>query len=318
MKGNERVQKAKMVLLTQCRHPWEHGTAANAFIESGDDHIAVLMAHEAVWRQDTKGRLASLERTNNITDPCACGESVMFAYEKTGDVKYKEAAEKMLAFIENAPANKDGVQYHNFDTPMIAADCMYMVPPFYAVMEKFKQAVRHTDLRFGLLWDPEIQLIRHQWNDAENKWHRDKCWASATSWNIVAIVKILHLLPENMTEERTRLTSYVTQMLDGILKFQLPNGLFHDILDDETSFVETNAAQMVAFAIYRGVQWGLLDDKYIPYANKMREAANKLVDENGFVWGAADAPTFTKSGISPEAQAFYIMMEAAFDDFSSL
>ena len=97
----------------------------------------------------------------------------------------------------------------------------------------------------------------------------------------------------------------------GGLKYQLENGLFHDILDDNTSFVETNAAQMMAYSIYSGVTGGGLDKKYILAADKMREAANSRVDDMGFVQGVAGAPTFDYSGISSEGQSFYILMETA-------
>ena len=79
-----------------------------------------------------------------------------------------------------------------------------------------------------------------------------------------------------------------------------------------------NAAQMIAYSIYRGVTWGFLDKKYIPDADRMREAANDKVDDMGFVQGVAAVPYFDLYGISPEGQAFYIMMEAAAQDYEKL
>lgn len=315
MTGSEKVQKAKLMLLTMIRHPWEQGTAANAFIESGDDHIAVSMASEAVSRQSKDGRLAYIPGSSNITDPCVCGESVMFAYEKTGDARYRTAAEKMLAFIDSAPGNADGVQFHNFSQPMIAADCMYMVPTFYAVMGRFDEAVRQVDLRFNLLWNEEKGAMNHQWDAEKNKLWRDKRWGAASGWNAAAIVKVLHLLPEKMKEDRERLTGYLNMLVEGVLKYQLDNGLFHDVLDEPDTFVEVNAAQMMAYSIYRGVTWGFLDKRYIPAADRMRTAANDKVDSDGFVRDVAGAPHFTKSGVSPEGQAFYILMETAAEQY---
>ena len=313
--GNEKMKNVKLVLLTMVRHPWEQGTAANAFIESGDDHIAVLLADETVSRQSRDGRLAYIPGLRNITDPCVCGESVMFAYQKTKDEKYKLAAEKMLAYIDKAPGNSDRIQYHNMDQPMIAADCMYMVPTFYSVMGRFDEAVRQVDARFTLLWNEEKGAMNHMWDGEKNKLWRDKRWASASGWNIAAIVKVLHSLPEGMKEERTRLNGYLNKLVSGVLKYQRSDGLFHDFLDENNSFVETNAAQMIAYGIYRGVQWGYLDKSYIPAADRMRVAANAKVDKDGFVRDVAGAPAFSSSGVSPEGQAFYILMEAAAEDY---
>ncbi len=164
------MKKVKWALLTMVRHPWEHGTAAQAFMNAGDEDIAILMAHEAVYRQSKDGRLAVTYHCNNITDPCVCGESVMFAYKKTGEEKYKIAAEKMLEYIEQAPATADGIQFHNTSSSMIAADCLYMVAPFYAVMGKFWESVRQVDLRFNFLWDEEKQSLNHQYDAANQRW----------------------------------------------------------------------------------------------------------------------------------------------------
>lgn len=311
-----RLKRVKLVLLAMIRHPWEHGTAAQAFLESGDEEIAILMAHEAVLRQTPDGRLAGIQDMRNITDPCSCGEAVMFAYHKTGDEKYLAAAKRMLEYINNAPGSADRIQYHNEDDPMISCDCMYMVPPFYAAMGEYKEAVRQIDKRIELLWNEKKGAMNHQYDDKRGCLWRDKRWGAATGWPLAAIVRVLGALPQDMAEERKRLMGYLDMMISGLLKYQLPNGLFYDILDEgETSFVETNCAQMAAYSIYRGVAGGFLDGKYIPAAERMRSAANNLVDGMGFVRGVSGVPTFDYPGISPEGQAFYILMEAARRDF---
>ncbi|GHU79312.1 hypothetical protein FACS1894191_1840 [Clostridia bacterium] len=306
-----KVENAKLVLLTMIRHQWEQGTAAHAFMESGDERIAIMLAHEAVFRQMKDGRLAGVNDTINITDPCVCGESVMFAYKKTGDEKYRKAAQRMLEYIDSAPANRDGIQLHNYRQPMIAADCMYMVPPFYAVMGRYDEAVRQTDLRFRLLWNEEKGAMNHQWDIEKNCLWRDKRWGAASGWNAAAFIRVLRMLPEGMAEERDRIAGYLKTLVAGVLEYQLECGLFHDNLDEDDSFVETNCAQMMAYSIYHGVLAGYLDKRYIENADRMRAAANEKVDADGYVWGAAGAPSFNSYGISPEAQAFYILMESA-------
>jgi len=310
--GSEGIQKAKLALLTMVRHPWEHGVAADAFMDSGDEEITLLMAHEAVWRQDADGRLSMTYRARNITDPCTCGESVMYAYRKTGDEYYRNAADKMLAYIEQAPSGHRGLQLHNEDQPMIAADCSYMIAPFFAVMGRYDEAIRQLDERINLLWDGQNRLLRHQWNVETGDWWSDKFWGAATGWNAAAIVRVMHLLPESMAEGRRLLADHLTRIISGILDYQLENGLFYDVLDDgENSFVETNCAQMIAYSIYQGVLDGYLDEKYIPAASRMRKAANQKLDAQGFVRDVSAAPSFTFPGVSPEGQAFYILMETA-------
>jgi hypothetical protein len=83
------------------------------------------------------------------------------------------------------------------------------------------------------------------------------------------------------------------------------------VVDQPATFVETNLAQMLAFAIYEGIVAGWLPASYQPHADRMRAAARLKMDAGGYVQGACGAPNFDRPGISTEAQAFSIMMEAA-------
>jgi len=68
---------------------------------------------------------------------------------------------------------------------------------------------------------------------------------------------------------------------------------------------------MLAYAIYVGVKGGWLAKRYRGEADRMRAAARKKMDAQGFVLGVCGAPEFDRPGISTEGQAFCIMMEAA-------
>jgi rhamnogalacturonyl hydrolase YesR len=125
-------------------------------------------------------------------------------------------------------------------------------------------------------------------------------------------------LPAERQTDRERLSAFLKELLDGCLACQRPDGLFHDVLDQSESFVETNLAQMLAFSIYTGVPGGWLPASYVPAANRMRAAARSKVDQYGFVQGVCGAPHFDRAGVAAEGQAFFLMMEAAgtkFDRF---
>jgi rhamnogalacturonyl hydrolase YesR len=87
--------------------------------------------------------------------------------------------------------------------------------------------------------------------------------------------------------------------------------LFFDKVDDPSSYVETNLAAMLAYAIYESVRGGWLPESYLPRADQMRAAVRAKVDSLGFVQAVAGAPHFDKPGISTEGQAFFILMEAS-------
>jgi len=88
------------------------------------------------------------------------------------------------------------------------------------------------------------------------------------------------------------------------------------VLDDPATFVETNAAQMFAYTIYRGVRSGWLARGYLEQADKIRAAAHAKVDAYGLVHGVCGAPNFDRPGTATEGQAFFLLMEAAYRDWA--
>jgi len=78
--------------------------------------------------------------------------------------------------------------------------------------------------------------------------------------------------------------------------------------------VETNLAQMLAYSIYRGISGGWLPKSYKEQADKMRTAVHLKVDDSGYVQDVCGAPTFDRAGTAPEGQAFFLLMEAAWQE----
>jgi unsaturated rhamnogalacturonyl hydrolase len=99
--------------------------------------------------------------------------------------------------------------------------------------------------------------------------------------------------------------------VDGCLAHRRADGLFHDVVDQPATFVETNLAQMLAYAVFDGVSQGWLSQSYLKRAKELRAAARGKMDAFGFVQGVCSAPNFDRPGTSTEAQAFCILMEAA-------
>ena len=83
------------------------------------------------------------------------------------------------------------------------------------------------------------------------------------------------------------------------------------MIDQPSSFVETNLAQMLAYAVYEGVRGGWLPASYREHADGLRAAARAKMDSDGLVQGVCGAPNFDRQGLSTEGQAFCILMEVA-------
>ena len=312
------IAQVRRALLATQRHSWEQGVAAQAFLELGEDDLVIVMAQEAALRQREDGRLGVVGPNHAVTDPAANGEPVLYAAKLTGDRSLHKSSERMVDWLlRRAPRTADGTLHHLTTKPEVWIDSMYMAPPFLAVAGHPREAVLQIDGMRRLLWLPDKQLYAHQWDDGAQVFVRADCWGVGNGWAAAGITRVLRALPGEMAQERTRLSSYIREVVDGCLAHQRPDGLFHDVVDDPSTFVETNLAQMLAYTIYRGVAGGWLDAGYLAHANRMRQAAHDKVDAYGLVQGVCAAPHFDRPGTAPEGQAFFLLMEAAYTDYQA-
>ena len=305
------TDRVKRALLAMQRYNWEQGVTAQAFLEAGDEAVAIALAIEGANRQNADGRCCHIAESTAVTDPCAVGEALLFAAEKTHDPFLLAAKEKLLRWaLVDAPRNSSGVVYHFLDSRMIWVDSMYMLPPFLARAGEYDEAMRQLDGYWDILYTPENGLLAHQWSDVEERFLRRDAWAVGNGWAMAGMARVIVLLPENHPG-RTRLIRRVQQLISAALPCQMDDGAFHDVLDDPATFREVNFAQMLAYTIYRGVQEGWLDASLLPHAEKARAAALAEVDQYGLVRNVCGAPYFDKPGVAPEGQAFHILMETA-------
>jgi len=308
----QKIEKAKQAMLSMQRYAWEQGVAAQALLELGEIELVILMAKDAVLRQLDDGRLAVVSSNHGVTDPAANGEAVLFAAEKTGDPVLRKGAEKMLDYLlHKAPRTKGGTLHHIDNKPQVWIDSVYMAPPFIAVAGRPDEAVKQIEGFRTLLWDSQKSLFSHIWDENKDDFFRKDCWGVGNGWAAAGMTRVIKALPSRMKAEKRKIVNYVKEVIDGCLVHQRNDGLFHDVVDDSKSFVETNLAQMLAYSIYRGIKGGWLDLSYKKQADRMRKAAHGKLDKHGLVQDVCGAPNFDSPGTAVEGQAFFLLMEAA-------
>ena len=316
--ANPVVARVKLSMLAMQREAWEQGVAMQALLEWGDRDLVLRMAHGAVLRIYGDGRLGMVSDNHGVTDPAANGEGVLFAAKATGEPRFKDAADRMLAYLlETAPRTADGTLHHIDHKPQVWIDSIYMAPPFLAVAGAPAEAVKQVEGIRRILWDPKARLFSHIWDDGKKSFERKAHWGVGNGWAAAGMARVVKALPEGMKAERKRLTGYVREVLDGCLKHRRADGLFHDVVDDPKTFAETNLAQMLSYTIFRGVGSGWLPKTYLKDAEIMRGAARNKVDGLGYVQDVCGSPTFEKPGTAAEGQAFFILMEAAARDLGA-
>lgn len=306
----DKIKLVQNALLGMQRYSWEQGVAMQAFLEMGKDDIVIAMAKEAAYRQTEEGRLADMGDFGAITDPLANGEGVEYAYRISKDEALKIACIKSRNWaIEKAPRNSDGIVYHTRDASQIWADSMYMLPPYLASIGEYKEAVKQMKGYFQILFHEGVSLLSHMWDDEKKIFIREAFWGVGNGWALAGLSRVIDLLPEEMSSEREELIQMAKRLIAGVLPYIREDDLFHDVVDDKTTFIETNLSQMLSYTLYRGVYSGWLEKDNLELADRLRKAAEACVDKFGLVQGVCGAPSFDKAGVAPEGQAFYLLME---------
>lgn len=307
------IEKVKMAMLCMQRASWEQGVAMQAIMELGENDLVVLMAGEAVLRRNKDGRVAMLGSEIAVTDPGSNGAGILCACKITGDEKLKEAVDALYGYLKKGtPRTSDGVIYHVTYGPEIWSDSMFMAPPFLAFMGDYDESLKQVNGYRTYLWNKDKKLFSHIWDNRKKAFKREDCWGGGNGWSSAGLAQIIEVLPKEKESERTKLIGYAKELLDSCISYMRSDGLFYDVIDRPDTFVETNLSQMLAYSIYKGVKSGWLEDSYLNAADKMRAAAHSKIDQYGLVRDACSSPNFDRPGTSTEAQAFFLMMEAAY------
>lgn len=310
------VQKVKMAFYSLQRFQWEQGCLAQALLEyDGYSAEIVQVCKSTIVRNYKDGRIGMMEKNEAVDDPAAIGEALVVSAQTTKDPELKTAADKLYFYLKyRAPKTTDGIIYHFNIKNEVWVDAYYMAPPFLCKYGDIDEAMKQIKGFRKYLFDEKACLLSHIWDDDIHDFGRKAFWGVGNGWAAAGLTRVLAMLPDDRQEDKQYLIDYIQKLVDGAVRWQREDGLYHDVLNDPDSFVETNVGQMIAYTIYRGVARGNLDSKYLTYADKARDAAYAKVDEYGFVQGVCGIPDFLRSSIAPEGQAFFILMEAAARD----
>ena len=306
-------------MLAMQRYPWEQGVCAQALYEAGREEYWLPMAHDAVKRQAPDGRLAMIGGEIAVSDPASAGEVCLRAWEKTGDGFYLEGARRMLAYLlREAPRTADGVICHNlvsfeegYSPRQLWIDGLYMVPPFLAVMGETEEAAAQARGYARHLLDGETNVFFHIVDAEQGRFVRKKRWATGNGWALMGLMRVAEAAREQGNDAVCReMTALYRRVLDGVLAWQLPDGRFRDILDEEDSFIDGTSAAMTAASVFRGITAGLLPETYREAAERAYRGVLAHVDDMGLVRGVCGCPDFLREGTSAEAQAAFVMAHA--------
>ena len=195
-------------------------------------------------------------------------------------------------FSELPRTNEGGFQHITTDFPFeqqLWADTLFMTVLFLAKMgvllqrqDYIDESIRQFLLHIKYLHDRKTGLWFHGWNFlgrhnvAEALWARGNCWFTAGAVDFMEMVE----LPGGV---KPYLIATLGAQVDALARFQAADGMWHTLLDDPTTYVETSATAGFAYGILKGVRLGLVDGKHATVGRRALDGIIARIQSDGTV-----------------------------------
>lgn len=251
-------------------------------------------------------------------DDCGSFGSLMLEtglFEENEDVRRIACRIAGYMMLEQ-PRTENGAFSRRDDT--LWADDLYMSIPFLCRAARLLNRPDMLDeaalqmRRFReLLFMPEQGLMAHM-RCLRRDLSNGIPWSRGNGWVIFSLSELLQALPAGHPQ-RGFLLGFFAELTEGYLRVQDETGLWHQILDDPDTYLESSATAMMICAFARGIRFGW----YAPeLARRARESLltawrgllREAIDRSGNLYGVCRGSSCSFS------RAYYRALSWNFND----
>jgi unsaturated rhamnogalacturonyl hydrolase len=243
---------------------------------------------EGKWNYPFAQRMTMEE----LDDCGAMGASLIEVYRRDPQPRYREYIDSAADFITSK-------EYRLYDSTLVRpvpvkwtiwADDLYMSVSFLSRMGELTGDSRYFDdaakqvVNFHKhLFDQSKGLMAHCWySDVQRQ--GVAFWGRANGWAIMAQVNLIDRLPKDHPMRDTLMTLLRRHIL-GIARWQGGEGLWHQLLDKDDSYLETSCSAMFVYAIARSVNKGYIEARYSTIALRGWEGIESKILPDGEIEG---------------------------------
>lgn len=236
------------------------------------------------------GSIADWNLTYYSLDDYRMGNNFLWWYNRTGETKYKIAADTIRFQLNRHPRNSEGGFWHR--APIYAnqmwLDGIFMADSFYARWTALFDASNeaawdHIALQFDLIEDhcrnTTSGLLVHGYDESKTAVWADpitgaapNVWSRAVGWYLIALLEVLAVFPASHAGKE-RLLGYFTTLAAAVRDHQDGAGGWWVIMNDPYpgaagNYIESSASAMFTYGLLRGVKEGHLSQDYYETAMK--------------------------------------------------
>ncbi|XDG01341.1 hypothetical protein ABKA04_000956 [Annulohypoxylon sp. FPYF3050] len=232
-------------------------------------------------------------------DDYRIGNNILWWFERTGDIKYKEAADVIRKQLDRHPRTPTGGFWHrdpNYPNQMWL-DGIFMADSFYAKWTSLFDAENKTAWDDIALQYDNIEahtrnhtsgLLVHGYDESKKAVWADPVtgaaplvWSRAVGWYFMSLLEVIPLFPE-AHPGRARLIDYFTTLAVALKKAQdEESGGWWLIMSEpypgvSGNYIESSASAMFTFVWLKGIRLGLIAEE--DYLEPALKAYHSLID----------------------------------------
>ncbi len=243
---------------------WPQGVGlyglARRWLDTGDDDLRLVLEYWFARHAD-----AGLPALNvNTTAPML---ALSLLWDKTRDPRWTPLLDDWADRVMTAaPRTPEGGFQHDVSDRIndgeLWDDTLFMVALFLASYgqasgrRELVDAAQHQFLVHArYLADPETGLWFHGWSFARRDNFARARWARGNAWITAGLADLPDLCRLDPSVDRF-LDGVLGAQIDALLPLQAPNGAWHTLLDDPTSYPETSATAGIAYGLMKAARMG--------------------------------------------------------------
>lgn len=190
--------------------------------------------------------------------------------------------------VVSAIGDRNGVALHNgqlwIDTLFMAVLFLNQAGRKYNCPEWEHEALHQILLHIKYLYDKQTGLFCHGWSFERNDNFGAIFWCRGNSWFTYGIADYLETCQDTIDPGVRRfLTDTYKAQINALLPLQAASGLWHTVLQDNSSYEEVSGSAAIAAGILKGIKTGLLDASYQAAAERAIEAVCSNIADDGTV-----------------------------------
>ncbi|KAI1213543.1 glycoside hydrolase family 105 protein [Annulohypoxylon truncatum] len=245
-------------------------------------------------------------------DDYRIGNNLVWWYERTGDVKYRNAADIIRKQLQRHPRTPTGGFWHRDpDYPdQMWLDGIFMADSFYAKWTYLFDAENRSAWDDIALQYDTIEahtrnhtsgLLVHGYDESKKAVWADPVtgaaplvWSRAVGWYFMSLLEVIPLFPESHPG-RARLVGYFTTLAAALKRAQdeKSNGWWLIMSEPypgaQGNYIESSASAMFTFGWLKGIRLGLIaaDDFLEPALKAYRGLVDRFVeidDDDALNW----------------------------------